>query len=67
MTFSTPWISKGVIYAPPHWEAFIPPVPVDGWPHDSCWTEYIEADGFYTDWVIYWPSDFEVTRDYDYE
>ncbi|MBD2492646.1 hypothetical protein H6G77_34835 [Aulosira sp. FACHB-615] len=68
VTFATPWVyhPKGYSYAAPsHREEFMPPIPINSWPHK--WAGDIEADGFYKDWLIYWPSDFEGRRDYDYE
>lgn len=66
VTFSSPWTSKGHAYSPSHLEEFMPPIPINSWPHE--WAGDIEADGFYNDWLIYWTSDFEdSSRNYDYE
>lgn len=61
ITFSRPWHYSPEIKddtSPTHWEMFMPPVPLSGYRHPFT-KDYIEPDGFYRDWLLRWPSDFE--------
>ncbi|WGV23684.1 hypothetical protein [Halotia branconii] len=64
VTFASPWAydpTQPYNCSPEYREIFMPPIPVSAngrkWDFAD-WSHQIEEDGFYRDWLMFWPWDF---------